>query len=74
MIGSAFRLEALYEDARVKDRSAGLDWAYFSGAGISGEFVGPWATLVRIDAGTPVAGRNRGFGGVVISLNVLKIF
>jgi hypothetical protein len=74
VIGSAFRLEAIYEDARVKDRAAGLDWAYFSGAGISGEFAGPWATLVRIDAGTPVAGRNRGFGGVVVSLNVLKIF
>jgi len=74
VIGSAFRLEAIYEDARVKDAAAGLDWAYFSGAGISGEFAGPWATLVRIDAGTPVAGRNRGFGGVVISLNVLKIF
>ena len=74
VIGSAFRLEALYEDARVTDRTAGLSWAYFSGAGISGEFAGPWATLVRIDAGTPVAGRNRGFGGVVVSLNFLKIF
>jgi hypothetical protein len=74
VIGTAFRLEVLYEDARVKDPAAGLDWAYFSGAGISGEFVGPWATLIRLDAGTPVAGRNRGFGGVVLSLNVLKIF
>ena len=67
VIGSAFRLEAIYEDARVKDPAAGLDWAYFSGAGISGEFAGPWATLVRLDAGTPVSGRNRGFGGVVLS-------
>lgn len=74
VIGSAFRLEAIYQDARVKDRSAGLDWAYFSGAGISGEFAGPWATLMRLDAGTPVAGRNRGQNGVVLSLTVLKIF
>jgi hypothetical protein len=74
VIGSALRIEALYEDARVKDRSAGLDWAYFSGAGISGEFAGPWATLVRVDAGTPVSGRNRGMKGFVLSLNVLKIF
>jgi hypothetical protein len=74
VIGSAFRLEALYEDARVKDRAAGLDWAYFSGAGLSGEFVGPWATLVRVDAGTPVSGRNRGMKGFVLSLNFLKIF
>jgi hypothetical protein len=74
VIGSAFRLEAVYEDARVKDRTAGLDWAYFSGAGISGEFVGPWATLVRLDAGTPVAGRNRGQTGFVLNLTFLKIF
>ncbi len=74
VIGSAFRLEAIYEDARVRDRAAGLDWAYFSGAGISGEFAGPWATLIRLDAGTPVSGRNRGQTGVVLSLNILKIF
>jgi hypothetical protein len=74
VIGSAFRIEAIYEDARVKDLSAGLDWAYFSGAGISGEFAGPWATLVRLDTGTPVSGRNRGMKGFVLSLNVLKIF
>ncbi|MDL2716918.1 MAG: hypothetical protein PT977_04115 [Acidobacteriota bacterium] len=74
VIGSVFRLEAIYEDARVKDAAAGLDWAYFSGAGLSGEFVGPWATLVKIDAGTPVAGRNRGMTGFVMSLNILKIF
>jgi hypothetical protein len=74
VIGSAFRIEALYEDARVKDRSAGLDWAYFSGAGLSGEFAGPWATLVRVDAGTPVSGRNRGMKGFVLNLNFLKIF
>ena len=74
VIGSAFRLEAIYDDARVKDRAAGLDWAYFSGAGISGEFAGPWATLVRLDAGTPVSGRNRGMKGFVLSLTILKIF
>jgi hypothetical protein len=74
VIGSIFRLEAIYEDARVRDRSEGLEWAYFSGAGVSGEFTGPWATLIRLDAGTPVAGRNRGMNGVVVSLAVLKIF
>ena len=74
VIGSVFRLEAIYEDARVKDRAAGLDWAYFSGAGLSGEFVGPWATLIKLDFGTPVSGRNRGMTGFVLSLNALKIF
>ncbi len=74
VFGDAFRLEAVYEDARVKDSAAGLDWAYFSGAGLSGEVPGPWSTLVRFDADTPVAGRNRGQTGVVLSLTFLKIF
>ncbi|MFI5198262.1 MAG: hypothetical protein ACHQJD_06555 [Thermoanaerobaculia bacterium] len=74
VFGDAFRLEVLYEDARVRDPAASLDWAYFSGAGLSGELPGPWSTLVRFDAGTPVAGRNRGQNGVVLSLVFLKIF
>jgi len=74
VFGDAFRIEALYEDARVKDSAAGLDWAYFSGAGLSGEIPGPWSTLVRFDAGTPVAGRNRGQTGIVLNLTFLKIF
>src|SRR5664280_2722588 len=74
VFGDAFRIEALYEDARVKDSAAGLDWAYFSGAGLSGEVPGPWSTLVRFDAGTPVAGRNRGQTGIVLNLTFLKIF
>jgi hypothetical protein len=74
VFGDAFRLEVIYEDARVKDPAASLDWAYFSGAGLSGELPGPWSTLVRFDAGTPVAGRNRGQTGVVLSLTFLKIF
>jgi len=74
VFGDAFRIEVLYEDARVRDPAASLDWAYFSGAGLSGEVPGPWSTLVRFDAGTPVAGRNRGQTGIVLSLAFLKIF
>ncbi len=74
VFGDVLRLEVVYDDARVKDLAAGLDWAYFSGAGLSGEVPGPWSTLVRFDAGTPVAGRNRGQTGVVLSLTFLKIF
>jgi hypothetical protein len=74
VFGDAFRLEAVYEDARVKDHSAGLDWAYFGGAGLSGELPGPWSTLVRLDFGVPVAGRARGQTGGVVSLTFLKIF
>jgi hypothetical protein len=74
VFGDLLRVEVIYEDARIKDSAAGLDWAYFSGAGFSGELPGPWSTLVRFDAGTPVAGRNRGQTGVVLSLTFLKIF
>ncbi len=74
VFGDVLRLEVVYDDARVKDLAAGLDWAYFSGAGLSGEVPGPWSTLVRFDAGTPVAGRNRGQTGFVVSLTFLKIF
>jgi len=74
VFGDTFRLEAVYEDARVKDHSAGLNWAYFSGAGLSGELPGPWSTLVRLDFGVPVAGRARGQTGGVVSLTFLKIF
>lgn len=74
VFGDLFRVEVGYEDARVKDASAGLDWAYFAGAGISGELPGPWSTLVRFDLGLPVAGRARGQTGGVVSLTFLKIF
>jgi hypothetical protein len=74
VFGDVIRVEVIYDDARVKDPVAGLDWAYFSGAGLSGELPGPWSTLVRFDAGTPVSGRNRGQTGVVLSLTFLKIF
>lgn len=74
VFGDVFRIEVGYEDARVKDRSAGLDWAYFSGAGLSGELPGPFTTLVRFDLGAPVAGRARGHTGGVVSITFLKIF
>ena len=74
VFGDVFRLEAVYEDARVKDLSAGLDWAYFGGAGLSGELPGPWSTMMRLDLGMPVAGRARGQTGGVVSLTFLKIF
>jgi hypothetical protein len=74
VFGDTFRLEAIYEDARVKDNAAGYDWAYFGGAGLGGELPGPWSTLVRFDFGIPVAGRSRGQTGFVLNLTFLKIF
>ena len=74
VVGEAFRLEALYDQAWVKDVASGFDWVAFGGAGVSGQFSGPWSTLVQLDAGLPVVGRSRGQTGFVLSLNVIKIF
>jgi hypothetical protein len=72
--GDAFRLEGIYDHAMVYDPASGLDWANFGGAGLSGQFNGPWSTLVRLDSGVVVVGRNRGQTGVAINLAFLKFF
>ncbi len=74
VIGDAFRLEAVYDHAFVKDTLLGYDWTSFGGAGVSGEFPGPWSTLVRLDAGAPVVGRSHGQRGFSLNLVFLKIF
>ena len=74
VVSDLFRLEAHYDHALVKDTETELDWANFGGAGVSGQFNGPWSTLVRLDAGVPVVGRNRGQTGGAINLVFLKFF
>jgi hypothetical protein len=74
VVGDVFRVEVLYDHAMVKDQATGLDWANFGGAGVSGQFNGPWSTLVRLDAGIPVVGRSRGQTGGTINLTFLKFF
>jgi hypothetical protein len=72
--GDAFRIEAVYDHAMVYDPESGLDWANFGGAGITGQFNGPWSTLVRLDSGVVVVGRSRGQTGAAINLTFLKFF
>jgi hypothetical protein len=72
--GKLVRLQLAYDHALVKDDASGLDWANFGGAGISGQFPGPWSTLVQLEAGLPVVGRNRGQTGFVLYLVFLKAF
>ncbi len=74
VVGKLFRLEGIYDHAIVKDTLAGLDWANFGGAGLSGQVPGPWSTIIQLDAGTPVVGRNRGQKGFVLNLVFHKIF
>jgi len=72
--GKLVRLQLAYDHAVVRDEAAGLDWASFGGAGLSGQFPGPWSTLVQLEAGLPVVGRNRGQTGFVVYLVFLKAF
>ena len=74
VVGKLFRLQALYDHAVVKDEASGLDWANFGGAGLSGQFPGPWSTLVQLEVGAPVVGRNRGADGFVLYLVFLRSF
>jgi hypothetical protein len=72
--GKIVRLQLAYDHALVKDDASGLDWASFGGAGISGQFPGPWSTLVQLEFGLPVVGRSRGQTGFVLYLVFLKSF
>jgi hemolysin activation/secretion protein len=74
VVGKLFRLQALYDHAVVNDPAAGYDWVNFGGAGVSGQFSGPWSTLVQLEAGLPVVGRSYGQTGFVLYLVFLRSF
>jgi len=69
--GDVFRLDALVDGALATDRETGLHDTLLAGTGIAGTVMGPWQTLVMIDAGVPVAGPDHGF---VLYLVFLKLF
>jgi hypothetical protein len=70
-IGEAFRLDGVVDAALATDREDGLKNELLSGVGLAGTFIGPWATVVNLDVGTPVAGPDHGF---VLYLVFLKLF
>ncbi|MBZ0113321.1 MAG: hypothetical protein K8J08_12740, partial [Thermoanaerobaculia bacterium] len=70
-IGELFRIEGLVDMALASDQETGLDNELLAGLGLSGNFLGPWGTIVRVDAGVAVAGPDDGFG---IELLFLKLF
>ncbi len=74
VVGKLFRLQALYDHAVVNDPTSGLEWTNFGGAGVSGQFSGPWSTLVQVEAGLPVVGRSHGQKGFVLYLVFLRSF
>jgi hypothetical protein len=40
--------------------------------GFGGSFIGPWNTLVNVEAGTPVAGPDDGFVAFIVFLKLFK--
>jgi hypothetical protein len=69
--GDLFRLEALADAALATDRETGLHNTLLAGTGLAGSFIGPWQTLITLDAGVPVAGPDHGF---VLYLVFLRLF
>ncbi len=69
--GDLLRLDALADAALATDRETGLHDTLLAGAGLAGSFMGPWQTLVTLDAGVPVAGPDHGF---VLYLVFLRLF
>jgi hypothetical protein len=69
--GSLFRLDALADAAFASDQEEGLHNRLLAGTGLAGSFMGPWQTLVTLDAGVPVAGPDHGF---VLYLVFLRLF
>jgi hypothetical protein len=69
--GDFFRLTALGDVAFATDKLDGLHNRLLAGTGIAGSLMGPWQTLVTLDAGVPVAGPDHGF---VLYLVFLKLF
>ncbi len=70
-VGEGFRLEGVVDLALVNDEIGSLDNEFLAGAGIVGQFFGPWSTIVRVDVGVPVAGPDDGF---TLNLVFLKLF
>ncbi len=70
-LGEAFRLELVGDAVWATDEETGLEDELLGGAGLVGQFLGPWQTLVQLDLGFPVAGPDDGF---VLFLAFLKLF
>ncbi|HVT58898.1 MAG TPA: hypothetical protein VHR45_10900 [Thermoanaerobaculia bacterium] len=70
-VSDQLRLDGVVDTALATDREAGLHQRFLAGAGLVGSVIGPWSTLITLDAGVPVAGPDHGF---VIYLVFLKLF
>jgi hypothetical protein len=71
VIGDVFNLQGIADAALATDKQNGLENKLLGGVGLQGTFVGPWQTVVNLDAGKAVAGPDHGF---VLYLVFLKLF
>jgi hypothetical protein len=49
------RLDAVLESARVEQDGSGRDTEAFTGAGLSGNFIGPWKTVINVNYGYAIS-------------------
>ncbi|HZF12286.1 MAG TPA: hypothetical protein VFE33_26155 [Thermoanaerobaculia bacterium] len=71
-INETLRLDGVFDYALATDKLNGLNHEPLGGFGIVGSFMGPWETLVNIDAGFPVIGPANGFVAYVAFLKLFK--
>jgi hypothetical protein len=72
-IENAIRFEVLYDQAWIKNVQQGLNYTYFSGAGIATALNGPWEnTRIRGEVGIPIV--RHGISGFTINAQILKLF
>lgn len=66
------RLEAFYDHALLTDSITGWDREAVQGVGLSGQIMGPWGTLLRLDLGKSIGSNAQ--DGFVADVILLKIF
>ncbi len=71
-LGEVFRLELVGDAVWASDEETGLEDELLAGAGIVGQFLGPWQTLVQLDLGVPIEAPDD--DGIVLFLAFLKLF
>lgn len=70
-VGEVFRLELVGDAVWATDEESGLEDDLLAGAGLVGQFLGPWQTLIQLDLGVPIEGEDSGF---TLFLAFLKLF
>lgn len=72
LLGDLLRLEGVLDVALATDERSGLDNELLAGAGVVGQFIGPWNTIIQLDLGTPVEGPEDGFVAFVAFLKLFR--